>query len=182
MCEIVRLPNDEYDGYEYPYDYISELYYDVRIRDTLNGFSADFVRMPFPKPFVKDATEKLFDQVSDAPEAYGIFHEEKLIAVMEISPVFWNNRLRILGLWVHQEHRGNGHGKKLIDMAKQRCRALGLRGIVLETQSSNARAIGFYIAQGFMLAGFDAYAYSNEDIEKKEVRIELMWRPPRYME
>ncbi len=45
--------------------------------------------------------------------------------------------------------------------------------LVLETQSCNAPAIDFYVKNGFILIGFDSTAYSNEDVVKKEVRIEM---------
>jgi ribosomal protein S18 acetylase RimI-like enzyme len=49
----------------------------------------------------------------------------------------------------------------------------GARMLVLETQSCDVPAIGFYLRFGFELIGFDAAAYSNEDIAKKEVRLEF---------
>ncbi len=47
------------------------------------------------------------------------------------------------------------------------------RAIILETQSCNTAAIAFYLAQGFTFMGFNACEYSNQDIEKHEVRIEM---------
>ena len=51
--------------------------------------------------------------------------------------------------------------------------AAGARMAVLETQSCNERAIAFYRKQGFEIMGFDLYAYSNEDPQRHEVRIEM---------
>ena len=45
--------------------------------------------------------------------------------------------------------------------------------IHLETQSCNTNAIGFYLHQGFELIGFDKCCYTNKDIERREVRINL---------
>jgi ribosomal protein S18 acetylase RimI-like enzyme len=56
-----------------------------------------------------------------------------------------------------------------VELAKEK-RA---RMLVLETQSYDVPAIGFYLRFGFELIGFDAAAYSNEDIAKKEVRLEF---------
>ena len=47
------------------------------------------------------------------------------------------------------------------------------RMIVLETQSCNESAIAFYRKNGFSIIGFDLYAYSNNDPERHEVRIEM---------
>ncbi len=56
-----------------------------------------------------------------------------------------------------------------IKLAKEK----GARMLVLETQSCNTKAIQFYLKQGYELIGFDTTAYSNEDIEKNEVRLEM---------
>ena len=47
------------------------------------------------------------------------------------------------------------------------------RAIILETQSCNTAAISFYEHEGFRLIGFDSCCYSNNDISKKEVRIDM---------
>lgn len=41
----------------------------------------------------------------------------------------------------------------------------------LETQSCNVRAIAFYRSQGFVLIGFDACCYANNDAARHEVRF-----------
>mgnify|MGYP002516061231 FL=1 len=45
--------------------------------------------------------------------------------------------------------------------------------IVLETQTCNEAAIKFYRKCGYSVIGFDMYAYTNDDPERKEVRIEM---------
>ena len=52
-------------------------------------------------------------------------------------------------------------------------RGAGARMLVLETQSCNDPAICFYRKMGFSLIGFDLTAYSQADVEKKEVRLEF---------
>ena len=47
------------------------------------------------------------------------------------------------------------------------------RAIILETQSCNTKAIGFYLHQGFELIEFDTCCYTNNDIGRREVRINL---------
>lgn len=51
--------------------------------------------------------------------------------------------------------------------------AMGARMIVLEIQSCNESAIAFYRKNGFSIIGFDLYSYSNKDLERHEVRIEM---------
>ena len=57
--------------------------------------------------------------------------------------------------------------KKEVAVAQKR------RTIILETQSFNTNAIGFYLHQGFEIIGFDTCCYTNNDIGRKEARINL---------
>ena len=47
------------------------------------------------------------------------------------------------------------------------------RMIVLETQSCNVNAVDFYRHEGLSLIGFDRICYSNRDIVRNEVRLEM---------
>ena len=60
-----------------------------------------------------------------------------------------------------------------MEKAKSIAAAKDCRAIMLETQSCNTNAIGFYLHEGFTLIGFDLCCYSNRDADRKEVRIEL---------
>lgn len=179
MPKIVPLPKEEYAGYELIFQYNSELYYDVRIHDTAKGFSVDFVRMPFPTVKQKQFVDRLYEAHWENPQAFGIFDGDTLAAVLEVSAETWNNRLRILNLLVMPQYRSHGYGRVLMDYAKEMAHEQNYRALVLETQSCNANAVAFYFSQGFMLSGFDAFAYSNDDIEKKEVRLEMVFKVPR---
>ena len=179
MREIVPLPREEYEGYEIHFSYESEIYYDVRLRDTRQGFTVDFVRMPFPVPREKEFTDKLYEAYWKDAEAYGIFEEDALVGILEVAPETWNNRLRVTNLWVHEDYRRKGVGHDLLERAKQISAERGHRAVILETQSSNANAIAFYVSQGFTLGGFNTTEYSNEDVEKKEVRMEMVYKPSR---
>lgn len=66
-----------------------------------------------------------------------------------------------------------GIGTALMDIATQRARDERRRAVILETQSCNEKAIDFYRAYGFSLIGFDACAYQNNDIGRREVRMEM---------
>ena len=64
-------------------------------------------------------------------------------------------------------------GKQLMDKAKEVAARQQRRAVMLETQSCNTNAIGFYLHEGFELIGFDTCCYTNDDIGKKEVRLNL---------
>ena len=68
--------------------------------------------------------------------------------------------------------RGSSVGTVLLDAIQEAAAASGARMIVLETQSCNENAIAFYRKNGFEIIGFDLYAYSNDDPERHEVRLE----------
>ena len=45
--------------------------------------------------------------------------------------------------------------------------------LILETQSCNAAAIAFYLSQGLSLMGLNTCEYSNQDVERHEIRLEM---------
>ena len=96
-----------------------------------------------------------------------------MLACIEVCPEEWSNRLVVTELWVSEELRRKGVGKRLMDKAKEVAVRQKRRAVILETQSCNTNAIGFYLHQGFELIGFDTCCYSNEDIARREVRVNL---------
>ena len=58
-------------------------------------------------------------------------------------------------------------------IAVKRAREEKCRAVMLETQSRNENAIAFYLAYGFTLIGFNACEYGNNDLQRKEVRMEM---------
>ncbi len=175
MWEIVPLPKERYEGYTIPFEYDTRAYYDVRLSRMEHGFSVDFVRTELSESIAKHFEDTLYEDWADAPEAHGILEGERLVAVLEVSPENWNNRLRVLNIWVDRDYRRHGLGRLLMDHAKAIARAQHRRAVILETQSCNEPAIAFYLAQGFQVAGFDACAYSNDDVAKGEVRLEMAY-------
>lgn len=69
--------------------------------------------------------------------------------------------------------RSRGVGTALMKTIEQTAENTGARMLILETQSCNENAIAFYKKNGFEIVGFDLYAYSNDDPERHEVRIEM---------
>ena len=96
-----------------------------------------------------------------------------LLAVIETAAEDWSNRLRVTELWIDDTYRRKGIGTALMDIAMKRAKDEKRRALILETQSRNEGAIAFYLAYGFTLIGFDSCAYHNNDIERKEVRMEM---------
>ena len=121
----------------------------------------------------KEFTDALFAPHWDDPHAFGLFDGNRLLAIIEVTPENWNNRLRITNLFVQEGYRRRGYGSLLMTKAREIARAQGRRAIILETQSCNAAAIQFYLTQGLSFMGFNACEYSNQDIDRREIRLEL---------
>lgn len=165
-----------------PMRYTTEKYFDVKIEKTGEHFRADFVKTKLTEPISHypeeyDFPDKLYQDHWDKAYAWGITEENngntELTACIETCPEDWSNRLIVTELWVHEKLRRKGIGHALMALAKQQANLEHRRAIILETQSCNVPAICFYLQEGFEFIGFDSCCYSNRDIEKKEVRLNL---------
>jgi len=173
--QITQLKQEKWQDYQLPFHYVSNYYFDVTIDHSADHFQVAFTKKPFPIPYEKmpDDSDKLFQPWWDEIKVWGIINEEKLIAVIETAVEEYSNRLRVTELWVDDAYRRQGIAQALMDKAVERARNEKRRAIILETQSCNEGAISFYLSYGFSLIGFDACAYKNDDISRKEVRIEM---------
>ena len=151
--EIRRLAPKIYAGKRFTARYQTNGYYEITAAE--GGFRIAYT------PF-------------EAPAAFGAFEQERLLGFVEGSIESWNSRFRISNLCVFDKAaRGQGIGSMLMARITEAARARGARMLVLETQSCNEAAIAFYRKNGFSVIGFDLYAYSNADPERREVRIEM---------
>jgi len=178
--EIIALPKEQWKGTRIPLTTRTNTYYDFDISPLDNdGCKIELVKKTFGKEVVHtqeeyDFPDGLYQDYWENAEAYGVVGDNgELLACIQVSPEEWSNRLMVTELWITEELRGQGLGKRLMDKAKEIAVAQGRRAIILETQSCNTNAIGFYLHQGFELIGFDTCCYTNNDIGRQEVRINL---------
>lgn len=180
--EIVRLPREEWEGTVIPMRYTTEEYFDVKIARSEAGYHVEFDRRRFDVPVTHypeeyDFPDKLYQPHWERACAWGIAGEQegvrKLLACIETCPEEWSNRLMVTELWVHEKLRRQGIGHRLMAIAKEQAAVEGRRAIILETQSCNTAAIAFYEQEGFRMIGFDSCCYSNNDIARREVRINM---------
>lgn len=167
----IRSMNKElFAGKKFTARYVTNGYYDIG--KSGNGFFVRYV--PFEAPLEKSFDDVFFGEWLEAPVAFGAFEGEELIGYVEGSPESWNKRFRISNICIFEtsERRG-GIGTRLMETITAEAKSSGARMIVLETQSCNEAAIAFYKKNGFEIIGFDLYAYSNEDLGRHEVRIEM---------
>ena len=179
---IHKLRKDIWKGTLLPIEYTSKEYYDVNMQRTDDGFQISIQKKKFTKPFIHsledcEYQDKLYEDWWEDAEAFGIIEDNKLLAAIEICPESWTNRLIITELFVDEKLRGQGYGKKLLDIAKRITVEKNYRTLILETQSSNINAVDFYLHAGFTLIGFDSCCYTNTDLERKEVRLNMGWFP-----
>jgi ribosomal protein S18 acetylase RimI-like enzyme len=177
--EIVPLPKETWKGTVVPIRYTTDTYYDLELTESENAFTARLVKKQFDTPVTHtpeeyDFPDRLYQDFWEKAEAYGAVGEAgELLACIELCPEEWSNRLLVTELWVSDGLQGQGLGKRLMDKAKEIAVLQKRRAIILETQSCNTKAIGFYLHQGFVLIGFDSCCYTNDDIARREVRVNL---------
>ena len=180
---ISELQKEEWKGTPLPMSYTSFFYYDISVQRTEDGFCIPIRKKRFETPFIHsekdgDYPDKLFADWWEKARAFGIVDRGNLLAVIEVCPEEWSNRLLVTELFVAETLRGKGYGKKLMDLAKEITIRNKYRALMLETQSSNVNAVDFYLHEGFTLIGFDSCCYTNDDLERKEVRFNMGWFPP----
>ena len=178
--EIIHLPKEQWKGIPIMMITRSDSFYDVAISPMdESGCTINLVRKKVEEEIVHtpeeyDFPDSLYQDHWEDANAYGIVGEKgELLACIEVCPEVWSNRLMVTELWVSDAIRKQGYGKKLMDKAKEIAKKQKRRAIILETQSCNTNAIGFYLHQGFELIGFDKCCYTNKDIERREVRFNL---------
>ena len=178
--DIVALPKDQWKGTTIPLITTSDSYYNIEISPlNCDGCTVSIVKKPAKGEIVRtpeeyDFPDSLYQDHWEGAEAYGVVSDSgEMMACIEVCSEEWSNRLMVTELWVSDTLRGKGIGKKLMDKAKEIALRQKRRAIILETQSCNTNAIGFYLHQGFELIGFDTCSYTNNDIGRREVRINL---------
>lgn len=180
--EIIRLPKEDWEGTVVPMRYTTEEYYDLEIEKGENGYDVKLHRQQFDTPVSHYPEEYNFPDRLYQPHwenacAWGIVGKkgggQELLACIETCPEEWSNRLLVTELWVHEKFRRRGIGHRLMAIAKEQAVREHRRAVILETQSCNTGAIRFYEREGFEMIGFDTCCYSNNDRERKELRINM---------
>ena len=178
--EIIALPKEKWKGAVIPLVTRSDSYYDLEIQPLdSSGCTISLTRKQAEEEIVHtpeeyDFPDSLYQEHWENAEAFGIVSENgDLLACIEVCPEEWSNRLMVTELWVSDGLRRQGIGKRLMDKAKEIAANQNRRAVILETQSCNTNAIGFYLHEGFELIGFDTCCYTNNDIGRREVRINL---------
>lgn len=185
---IIPLPKEQWKGTIIPMRYTTEEYYDIDMKKVADGYDvaihkckSDTPISHYPEEY--DFPDKLYQEHWEKAYAWGVVEEQEgrqeMIACIETCPEEWSNRLMVTELWVHEKLRRQGVGHALMAVAKEQAVLEHRRAVILETQSCNVGAITFYQKEGFEPIGFDTCCYSNRDVERKEVRINMGYFPRR---
>lgn len=122
---------------------------------------------PFSAPVEKCFEDRLLSGWLEEPSLFGAFVDGTLASYVETSHERWNNRLRISNILVEAPFRGMGVGRALFEQAENRARLCWKRRAVM------SRPSGFTKKWGWGVIGCDLLAYSNEDISRGEVGLEM---------
>ncbi len=151
------------------YHYQTSFFYDVQVKE--NGFELEL--KTFDQKVNKQFEADLFESYIENPTVYIYEKEGRNVGFIEGSIQSWNHTYRIWNFLVLEDYQHQGIGKALMKKSIQHAKSLSCRAMILEVQSCNYPAIQFYMKHGFKLIGLDTLSYSNFDIDKKEVRLEM---------
>ena len=173
--QIIELSKADWQGHLLPFRYTADTFFDVEIKRVGDNFRIDIAEKPLDVPYVKAQhdSDVLFQHWVEQPIAWGVVQDGRLLAAIETATENWANRLIVTELWVDESLRRQGVATALMDKAIERAKAEGRRVVVLETQSCNPGAIRFYLHYGYVLIGFDTCAYQNNDVQRREVRLDF---------
>lgn len=115
---------------------------------------------PYEKELSIDAED--YTTFIDNPQKVIFFADIQGKPTGQIKVVPWWNKLAYIEeLVVNPEYRGKGVGRALLNSAIDWTKRQHFPGIMIETQDNNVPACRLYEKCGFVLGGFDQYAYKN---------------------
>lgn len=170
--KIILIDKNKYKGHKFAAEYLTDKYYDVICSD--NGFKLELKNFENPK-IQKQFKDELFADWLEDPIVFGIIENDILVAFVEGSTEQWHKLFRISNIFVSENYRRKGIADKLMEKIIEYAKTLNnCRGIILETQTCNYPAIELYKKYGFKLTRVDINEYTNNDVENREVRIDLI--------
>ena len=176
MLTIRQIDANQYpNGKKVLYTYETTTFYQIKNVQTEEGWTFTLQEQPLEQPFVKQLEEELFDDYKDGSDYYVADWNGEEAGVLVVQQMGWNHTLLIHNLYMYESFKRLGIGSKLMEFVKDRAQVLDVRAITLETQTSNYPAVQFYLKSDFQLVGFNTISYSNEDVEKGEVRLEMAY-------
>jgi ribosomal protein S18 acetylase RimI-like enzyme len=98
----------------------------------------------------------------DEGEVFVATAADEIAGFISLKHLHLNFLTSVFTLVVAKSYHRKGLGKALIDLAQERARMRGNRGVFLDTTDNNTQARAFYKAVGFQEAYTMPYYYSDE--------------------
>ncbi|MEU0874673.1 GNAT family N-acetyltransferase [Nocardia brasiliensis] len=137
----------------------------VDVRNSAEGFVLREV--PVSPPIVKHFPDDA-DSEEDAPVRFvAVDQQGHICGAIDVVYAEWNRRLTIVDIKVAPTHRGQGLGRRLVDLAIAHGRESGARTLWLEVTNINAPAIRAYRRMGFAFCGLDTSLYRGTPAESE---------------
>lgn len=175
MIKVKKLKSFSYEDHKSfgLNGYKSNIVY--KITNKINGNEKIYKIKPVKlnKPYYKvwnDYDEEHYRRIILKNNSFGVYENNKLLAICIAVVRKWNNTLWIEKIEVSDMHRRKGLGTLLMKKVIQHAGSKKLRLIALETQNTNQPAIRFYLNNGFEITGFNLALY-NLPRDKNEVAV-----------
>lgn len=141
----------------------------LHIQDSKISYSIISVK-PYEKILLVDPED--YTTFVDNPQKVIFFADMDGQPVGQIKMVpWWNKFTYVEELTVDTPFRGKGVGRALLTRAIEWAKTQSFPGVTLETQTNNVPACMLYEKCGFVLSGFDSYAYRNFPECKDEIAL-----------
>jgi len=149
---------------------------------TANGFA--LTEMAIPEQTKRFWVYDLDRPDRDWDEAHVAVEDGRIVGFVATSWQFWNRRVVLWHIYVDRSARGQGLGRRLIEMVYDRARRQKALAIFLETSNFNVPGFRWYRRLGFRLGGLDTTLYSGaEAAEETGICLVKSWPgrgdPPR---
>jgi len=130
-------------------------------------------------PEIKKLNKEYFKEIRDFKEIITSKDDRFFVGKMNgeivgfsgIHIYHWNNRARIIDIFIHPEYRRKGYATEFIKLIKKEAKRAKVRTIIAEAPSLNP-VFHLYLSNGFRKCGFDDRYYSNNG---KEIAIFLSY-------
>jgi ribosomal protein S18 acetylase RimI-like enzyme len=114
--------------------------------------------------------EHLMELVSDSKLKFFVSEENGEITGFAVNRVQDGSTIELAGIIVRDDLLGKGIGSLLISQCIESARDAGFASMVVKTEASNERAIGFYMKRGFVRIGNAVETVENSKIDLAMLR------------